>query len=164
VTFRHGRPIAAYYCLPREAHQKSARTRRVEPGLTIDFTADGQAIGIEITAPVKVSLAALNVPPAMSMTRADVFNSVGRDPHRVPCRGARVDAGAACVRPRRDPRDEQELARAEGRNLRVEELPTPNLQLPRRRLGVGGWELGVVQCYVRFGTTTVAGTSRSAAT
>jgi hypothetical protein len=60
VTFRHGRPIAAYYYLPREANQKSARTRRAEPGLVIDFTAEGQAIGIEITAPAKVSLAALN--------------------------------------------------------------------------------------------------------
>ena len=60
VTFRHGRPIAAYYYLPRETDQKSVRTRRVEPGLVIDFTADGQAIGIEITTPAKVSLAALN--------------------------------------------------------------------------------------------------------
>ena len=60
VTFRHGRPIAGYYYLPREAGQKSARTRRVEAGLIIDFTAEGQAIGLEITAPAKVSLAALN--------------------------------------------------------------------------------------------------------
>jgi len=60
VTFRRGRPIAAYYYLPRETSQKSVRTRRVEPGLVIDYTADGQAIGIEITAPRKVSLAALN--------------------------------------------------------------------------------------------------------
>jgi hypothetical protein len=60
VTFRHGRPIAAYYYLPRETTQKSARTRRVEPGLVIDFTVDGRAIGIEITAPAKVSLGALN--------------------------------------------------------------------------------------------------------
>jgi len=60
VTFRHGRPIAAYYYLPRGADQKSVRTRRVEPGLVVDFTADGQAIGIEITAPAKISLAALN--------------------------------------------------------------------------------------------------------
>jgi Protein of unknown function (DUF2283) len=60
VTFRHGRPIAAYYYLPRDANQKSARTRRVEPGLVIDFTAEGQAIGIEITTPAKVSLSALN--------------------------------------------------------------------------------------------------------
>jgi uncharacterized protein YuzE len=60
VTFRHGKPVAAYYYLPREADQKSVRTRRVEPGLIIDFTENGQAIGIEITTPAKVSLAALN--------------------------------------------------------------------------------------------------------
>lgn len=60
VTFRHGRPIAAYYYLPRRSNQKSARTRRVEPGLVVDFTADGHAIGIEITAPAKISLTALN--------------------------------------------------------------------------------------------------------
>ena len=60
VTFRHGRPIAAYYYLPRDANHRSARTRRVDPGLVIDFTAEGQAIGIEITTPAKISLAALN--------------------------------------------------------------------------------------------------------
>jgi hypothetical protein len=70
VTFRHGRPVAAYYYLPREAHQKSARTRRVEPGLIIDFSAEGQALGIEITAPSKVSLAALNA----------VLNDLGHAP------------------------------------------------------------------------------------
>ena len=60
VTFRHGRPLAAYYYLPRRPGQKSHRTRRVEPGLVIDFARDGQAIGVEITAPSKLSLAALN--------------------------------------------------------------------------------------------------------
>lgn len=60
VTFRHGRPMAAYYYLPREAGQKSVRTRRVEPGLVIDYATEDQAIGIEITAPSHVSLAALN--------------------------------------------------------------------------------------------------------
>lgn len=60
VTFRHGRPIAAYYYLPRSAGQKSVRTRRVEPDLVVDFAADDQAIGIEITAPELVSLAGLN--------------------------------------------------------------------------------------------------------
>ena len=60
VTFRHGRPIAAYYYLPRNTSQKCVRTRRVEPGLVIDFAADDKAIGIEITTPAKVSLAALN--------------------------------------------------------------------------------------------------------
>ena len=60
VTFRHGRPIAAYYYLPRSAGQKSTRTRRVEPGMVIDFAADNQAIGIEITAPELLSLEELN--------------------------------------------------------------------------------------------------------
>lgn len=60
VTFRHGRPIAAYYYLPRRADQKSSRTQRVEPGMVIDFAADGQAIGIEITAPDLLSLLDLN--------------------------------------------------------------------------------------------------------
>ena len=60
VTFRHGRPLAAYYYLPRRPGQKSHRTRRVEPGLVIDFARGGQPIGIEITAPGKLSLAALN--------------------------------------------------------------------------------------------------------
>lgn len=60
VTFRQGRAIAAYYYLPREAGQKSVRTRRVEPGLVIDFASDGRPIGIEITAPSKLSVASLN--------------------------------------------------------------------------------------------------------
>jgi len=60
VTFRRGRPLAAYYYLPRRPGQKSYRTRRVEPGLVIDFARDGKPIGIEITAPSKLSLAALN--------------------------------------------------------------------------------------------------------
>jgi len=60
VTFRHGRPLAAYYYLPRSTNEKSVRTRRVEPGLVIDFSADGSAIGIEITTPASVSLSSLN--------------------------------------------------------------------------------------------------------
>lgn len=60
VTFRHGRPIAGYYYLPRRPKDKSYRTRRVEPGLVIDFARDGKPIGIEILAPEKLTLAALN--------------------------------------------------------------------------------------------------------
>jgi hypothetical protein len=70
VTFRHGRPIAAYYYLPRGENQHSSRSRRVEPGLVIDFGTDGQAIGIEITTPSKVSLSALN----------DVLRELGHTP------------------------------------------------------------------------------------
>lgn len=60
VTFRHGRPLAAYLYLPRRPGQKSYRTSRVEPGLVIDFSRSGKPIGIEITAPGKVSVAGLN--------------------------------------------------------------------------------------------------------
>jgi uncharacterized protein YuzE len=60
VTFRHGRPLAAYYYLPRAVGEKSVRTRRVEPGLVIDYASDGSAIGIEITAPTQLSLLTLN--------------------------------------------------------------------------------------------------------
>jgi uncharacterized protein YuzE len=60
VTFRHGRAMAAYLYLPRQVEEKSVRTRRVEPGMVIDFGASGNPIGIEITAPGQVSLDAVN--------------------------------------------------------------------------------------------------------
>lgn len=60
VTFRHGRAMAAYLYLPRDPDDRSARTKRVEPGLIIDFTAGGKPIGIEITAPGQISLAVVN--------------------------------------------------------------------------------------------------------
>lgn len=60
VTFRRGRPIAAYYYLPRKPGDKSARTERREHGLLVDFAADGRPIGIEITAPRQVTLEAMN--------------------------------------------------------------------------------------------------------
>lgn len=60
VTFRRGRPVAAYYYLPRRPGQRSVRTRRVEPGMVIDFARGGRPIGIELTAPSKLSVTALN--------------------------------------------------------------------------------------------------------
>lgn len=80
VTFRGGRPMAAYYYLPRRPGQKSVRTRRVEPGMVIDFARGGQPIGIELTAPSKLSVAALNrvlrelgLPPVSSADLAPVL-------------------------------------------------------------------------------------------
>ena len=60
VTFRRGRPVAAYYYLPRRPGEKSCRTTRVEPGMVVDYSRSGRPIGIEITAPTKLTLAALN--------------------------------------------------------------------------------------------------------
>ena len=63
VTFRLGRAIAAYLYLQRRPGQKSYRTVRYEPGLIVDFSRGGKPIGIEITAPEVVSLAAMNRVP-----------------------------------------------------------------------------------------------------
>lgn len=54
--------LAHHYFASRSEllQKKSARTRRVEPGFVIDYASEGQAIGIEITAPSRLSLAALN--------------------------------------------------------------------------------------------------------
>jgi hypothetical protein len=60
VTYRHGEPLAAYFYLPRRGRRRVVRTRRVDPGLIIDFAADGQPLGIEITAPGLLTLASLN--------------------------------------------------------------------------------------------------------
>jgi uncharacterized protein YuzE len=60
VTFRRGRPMAAYLYLSRKAGDKSCRTLKTEPGLIVDFDQSGRAIGIEITAPTKVTITDLN--------------------------------------------------------------------------------------------------------
>lgn len=60
VTFRKGKALAAYVHLPRPAGEKAARSEEREPGLVVDFSAGGVAVGIEITAPSLVDLAAVN--------------------------------------------------------------------------------------------------------
>jgi hypothetical protein len=61
ITYRHGKPFAAYFYLPRIAGDTSSRTERHATGLVIDYAADGRAIGVEITSPSKVTLATLNL-------------------------------------------------------------------------------------------------------
>ncbi|MGH7341850.1 MAG: DUF2283 domain-containing protein [Candidatus Rokuibacteriota bacterium] len=60
VTYRHGRVLAAYLYLPREAGEKTTRTTQAEPGMIIDYDRHGKPIGIEITAPAQVSAADVN--------------------------------------------------------------------------------------------------------
>lgn len=60
VTYRRGRAIAAYYYLPRRPGQQSVRTRRVEAGLLVDYARGGRPIGVEITTPGTLSVAAFN--------------------------------------------------------------------------------------------------------
>ena len=60
ITFRRGRPIAAYYYLPRRPRQKSYRSVRIEPGIVVDLGRGGKPIGIELTAPGLVSQTMFN--------------------------------------------------------------------------------------------------------
>lgn len=60
VTYRQGRAIAAYYYLPRRPGQHSVRTRSVEAGLLVDYARGGKPIGVEITTPGTLSVAAFN--------------------------------------------------------------------------------------------------------
>jgi uncharacterized protein YuzE len=70
VSFRDGKPLAAYLYLPRNPGDTSSRTQRGEAGLLIDYAEDGRVTGIEITAPRKITLEALN----------QVLSSVNQDP------------------------------------------------------------------------------------
>ena len=60
ITFRKGKPVAAYLYLPREPGQKSQRTEKAGNGLLIDYGESGRPIGIEITAPNQISVDVLN--------------------------------------------------------------------------------------------------------
>ena len=61
ITYRKGRPFAAYHYLSRATSEKSMRSEATADGLlVVDFAADGNPIGIEITAPGSVTLERLN--------------------------------------------------------------------------------------------------------
>lgn len=60
VTYRKGKPLAAYLYLPREVGARAARTKDGGPGLRVDYDASGKPIGLEITAPSAVTIADVN--------------------------------------------------------------------------------------------------------
>ena len=60
VTYRKGRPLAAYLYLPRQNGESSVRTETADGGLVVDYGADGRPIGIEITSPSQFDSQALN--------------------------------------------------------------------------------------------------------
>jgi hypothetical protein len=59
VSFRNGKPLAAYFFL-RGLSEKSVRSAQRDPGIVIDYGPDGKPLGIEITAPSVTTLADLN--------------------------------------------------------------------------------------------------------
>ncbi len=61
ITYRRGRPFAAYLYLPHVIGGRSARTEASADGLlVVDYAADGQPLGVEITSPDAVTLDRLN--------------------------------------------------------------------------------------------------------
>src|SRR6266581_2966555 len=61
VTYRKGKPFSAYLHLSHETGEKSVRTVPSADGLlVIDYGQNGNAIGVEITAPSAVPLDHLN--------------------------------------------------------------------------------------------------------
>lgn len=59
MTYRNGRPVAAYIGLGRALHETSVRSEEVSPELVVDFGADGQPLGIEVIDPVTTTPAEL---------------------------------------------------------------------------------------------------------
>ena len=60
ITYRRGKPMAAYLYLPRHENDKSQRVVQEGHGLMVDLTQDNRPIGIEILSPQHVSLATIN--------------------------------------------------------------------------------------------------------
>ncbi len=56
ITYRKGKPMAAYIYLPRQPGDKAKRTAEPTPGLLVDYAADGRPIGIEIRSPGAVTV------------------------------------------------------------------------------------------------------------
>jgi uncharacterized protein YuzE len=60
VTFRKGKPLAAYLYLSGRKDARSARSQRLEPDLIVDYDYEGHPIGLEITAPSHTPAARIN--------------------------------------------------------------------------------------------------------
>jgi uncharacterized protein YuzE len=60
ITFRNGKPLAAYLYLPRKNGDLSATTKEIADSIRADITADGRVIGLELLSPSAVTLNAIN--------------------------------------------------------------------------------------------------------
>jgi hypothetical protein len=70
VSALGGRVMAGYLTFGRRLGDTAVRTSHPEPGLAVDHADDGRAIGLEITAPSRVTLRDIN----------RVLESVGQAP------------------------------------------------------------------------------------
>ena len=60
VTYRAGKPLAAYLYLTRRSNDVSARVERYGTAFLVDWTEDGRPIGIEMPSPSLVTAEGLN--------------------------------------------------------------------------------------------------------
>ena len=60
ITFRKGKPLAAYLYLSRASGVKSLRTESRGAGLLVDYGPEDQPIGLEITAPAHTTAVQIN--------------------------------------------------------------------------------------------------------
>jgi len=60
ITYRSGKPLAAYLYLPRRPGDESVRVESHGRGYLVDWTSDGRPIGIEMPSPSVVTLTGLN--------------------------------------------------------------------------------------------------------
>lgn len=60
ITYRRGRTLAACSWLAGRPGQRSHHSDPAAPGLVVDYARDGTPLGIEITAPHVVTVAAMN--------------------------------------------------------------------------------------------------------
>jgi uncharacterized protein YuzE len=60
VTYRKGKPVAAYLYFPRNVGASAVRTEDAGSGLRIDYDAQGKALGVEVTAPALATVEHLN--------------------------------------------------------------------------------------------------------
>jgi hypothetical protein len=70
ITYRKGKPFAAYIYLAHQPGTKSTRTEQVGPELVIDYAADGSPLGIEVISPSFVTQVEINA----------VFERLGLEP------------------------------------------------------------------------------------
>jgi hypothetical protein len=60
VTYRSGKPLAAYLSLPRRSGDVGARVEPHGEGFLVDWTSDGRPIGVEMPSPGLVTVDGLN--------------------------------------------------------------------------------------------------------
>lgn len=60
ITYRNGKPLAAYLYLQRKIGVKSSRTKKIGNGLIADFDAKGNVIGLEIISPTTTNTKDIN--------------------------------------------------------------------------------------------------------